>query len=252
MSFNLSWYMDIGLRENQEDCLFINGRIYQKNTFKHPSVQTIKGRKGLFAVCDGMGGHSRGEWASKFVCGQLKASRTDITCSREKLKNVFRNMQIKIEGESVANCGTTVACVVLEGDHAILCNTGDSRVYKIVRDNILCLSHDHSFVQSMVDQGYLAQDEMFRHPNRNVIEFGIGDIFKQKWDRGDKEVYFKDDILHAGEYYLLCTDGVSDVLRDSEIYEVLYDDPFKRVGEFIENIRKGMKDNFSFIIIGSS
>jgi serine/threonine protein phosphatase PrpC len=250
MSFKIACYMDIGLRENQEDCIFVNGKIYQQNTFKRPSAQTIKGPKALFAVCDGMGGHSKGEWASRFVCQKLKDYRKDFTCSRENLQNVFKKMQLKIEGEASMNCGTTVACVVSDGDHAMICNTGDSRVYKITADGIFCLSHDHSFVQSMVDQGYLSQDDVFRHPNRNVIEFGIGDIFKKRWDRGDSEVYIKDDILHAGEYYLLCTDGVNDVLRDNEIYDILHADPFNRVGEFIGDIRKGMKDNFSFILIG--
>jgi PPM family protein phosphatase len=250
MSFIITCYMDIGLRENQEDCLFVNGKIYQQNTFKRPPAQTIKGPKGLFAVCDGMGGHSKGEWASRFVCEKLKEHRKNITCSRENLKDVFKKMQMKIEEEGVVNCGTTVACLVSDGDHTILCNTGDSRVYKITPDDILYLSHDHSFVQSMVDQGYLAQEDMFRHPNRNVIEFGIGDIFKKKWDRGDREVYMRDDILHDGEYYLLCTDGVNDVLNDNEIYDILHSDPFNKVSEFIEKIRKNMKDNFSFIIIG--
>jgi PPM family protein phosphatase len=251
MSFIITFYMDIGLRENQEDCIFVNGKIYQQNTLKRPSTQTIKGKKGLFAVCDGMGGHSKGEWASRFVCEKLKDYRKNITCSPENLKNVFKKMQLKIEEEGAVNCGTTVACVVSDSDHAMICNTGDSRVYKITPDDILYLSHDHSYVQSMVDQGYLSQEAIFRHPNRNVVEFGIGDVFKKKWDRDDREVYMKEDILHKGEYYLICTDGVNDVLRDSEIYDILHADPFNRASEFIENLRKGMKDNFSFIIIGS-
>jgi PPM family protein phosphatase len=251
MSFVFACYMDIGMRENQEDCLFVNGKIYQKNTFRRPYSQTIKGRKGLFAVCDGMGGHSKGEWASRFVCEKLKEHRKSMSCSRESIRDVFKKMQLQIEEEGIMNCGTTVACVVSDGDHAMLCNVGDSRAYKITPEQILCLSHDHSFVQSMVDQGYLSQDDMFRHPNRNVIEFGIGDMFKKKWDRGEREVYMKDDILHTGEYYLLCTDGVNDVLRDSEIYEILHADPMNSISEFIGNIRKGVKDNFSFIIVGS-
>ena len=205
MSFKIACYMDIGLRETQEDCIFVNGKIYQQNTFKRPSAQTIKAPKGVFAVCDGMGGHSRGEWASRFVCEKLKEYRKDITCSRENLENMFKKLQQNVEGEGVVNCGTTVACVVSDGDHIMICNTGDSRVYKITGDDILYLSHDHSLVQSMVDQGYLLQEDTFRHPNGNVIEFGIGDILKQRWDRDGNMVYIKDDILHAGEYYLLCT-----------------------------------------------
>ena len=133
----------------------------------------------------------------------------------------------------------------------MVCNAGDSRVYKITKDNLLYLSHDHSFVQSMVDQGYLSQDDMFRHPNRNVIEFGIGDIFKKRWDREGNVVHIKDDVLHPGEYYLLCTDGVNDVLKDREIHDILHPDPFGRVDELIGSIRKSMKDNFSFILVGS-
>ena len=250
MSFKIACYMDIGLRETQEDCIFVNGKIYQQNTFKRFSSQTIRGSKGVFAVCDGMGGHTRGEWASRFVCERLREYRRDIACSRENLEGMFKKLQQDIEGENAVNCGTTVACVVSDGGHTMICNTGDSRVYKVTPDDIIYLSHDHSFVQSMVDQGYLSQDDFFRHPNRNVIEFGIGEIFKTKWDRAAKEVYIKNDLLHAGEYYLLCTDGVNDVLKDREIYDILRADPLGRVNELIGSIRQDMKDNFSFILVG--
>lgn len=251
MDYKVAYYMNIGRRDNQEDCIFINGRIFQKNKFRNAHVMMIRGSRALCAVCDGMGGHAKGEWASRFVCEKLKDYLKHFTFSRDTIQHLFNEIQERIEKEGIKDNGTTVACAILEDGKNIIFNAGDSRIYKITNEAILCISHDHSLVQSIVDKGYLSQDEAFIHPHKNVIEFGIGDVFRRAWSKGDKEVFIKDDVLNKDEYYLICTDGVNDVLRDEEIYDMLYPDPFVRYPEFIECLKERMKDNLSFIVIGN-
>ena len=114
------------------------------------------------------------------------------------------------------------------------------------------MSHDHSLVQTYLDKGQLLPEEAFVHPHKNVIAFGLGDVFKNEWGIDDKKVYIKEDILNKDEYYLLCTDGVNDVLRDNEIFSLLQPNPFERFQDFVECLKERMNDNFSFILIGSS
>lgn len=248
--YKVAYHMNIGLRDNQEDCVFVNGKVIQENKLKRTGVKRVRGDKALFAVCDGMGGHSKGEWASRFVCQKLKDNLEYFEFSGEYIQGLIEKIQKQAEKEGAGNSGTTVAGVALKGDNARIFNAGDSRVYKITGKDIVYMTHDHSLVQSNVDKCYISQDEAFNHPHKNVIEFGIGDIFKNEWDKGDKNVYIKNDVLGADEYYLICTDGVNDVLRDKEIFDILHNNPFERCSEFMEYLNGRMNDNFSFIIIG--
>ncbi len=241
--------MNIGLRDSQEDCIFVDGKVFQERSF--PKVAVAKKRKDnvLFAVCDGMGGHSRGEWASRFVCEKLKENLRNFHSSRNSVEFLIEAIQNKMENEMVSNSGTTIAGVALRDDRAEVFNAGDSRVYKITGGGITYVSHDHSLVQSGIDRGDISPAEAFAHPYKNVIEFGMGDVFKDAWARGDRATYRKDDYLAEGEYYLICTDGVNDVLRDEEMDKILDGDPFGNLSALVEFLKERMKDNFSFILV---
>ncbi|HWR57383.1 MAG TPA: protein phosphatase 2C domain-containing protein [Thermodesulfovibrionales bacterium] len=250
--FTVAYYMNMGLRDGQEDCIFVNGAVFQQNKFEGIAVRRIKKEKALFAVCDGMGGHSRGEWASRFVCEKLKTGLKYPGFSRDAVELLMENIQNWIENEMVDNSGTTVAGVAMKGSESIIFNAGDSRVYKITKGDIQYMSHDHSLVQRSVDLGYISQKDAFSHPHKNVIEFGIGDVFKIEWAEGAREVCIREDVLGSEEYYLICSDGVNDVLRDEEILETLSPDPLKGCDELVARAAKRMKDNLSFILIGNN
>ena len=250
MDYRVACYMHIGLRGNQEDCIFVNGKVFQSKKFRNTHVRKVKGSTTLFAVCDGMGGHAKGEFASRFVCEKLKEYLKQITFSTEFIRNIFSNIQEQVIKEDIRSSGTTVACIAFENGNAKIANAGDSRVYKITNGDIAYLSHDHSYVQEMVDEGFLSKEQAFDHPHRNVIQFGIGDVFQNQWVSHDQQVYITDDVLDNDVYYMLCTDGVHDILRDNEIQSILYPDPFAHTGNFIECLKERMKDNFSFIIVG--
>ncbi len=244
--------MDIGARDSQEDCMFVNGAVIQQAKSGQVTVKKLRKEKALFAVCDGMGGHSKGEWASKFVCGKLKACVRQPSFARESVELFIERIQNQIENEMVDNSGTTIAGVALEGSAGTIFNAGDSRVYKITGRDIQYMSHDHSLVQSSVDQGLISQKDAFSHPHKNVIEFGMGDVFKSDWADGARKVFIRDDVLGNDECYLICSDGINDVLTDEEILDALHPDPFGRSGELVDRVTKKMKDNLSFILIGNN
>ncbi len=250
--YRVAYYMNIGRRDSQEDCIFVNGTVVQQERSGKITAKRIKKEKALFAVCDGMGGHAKGEWASKFVCDRLKAHLRQSAFSRDSVDLLIERIQNGIENEMVDNSGTTVAGLAMEGDESTIFNAGDSRVYKVTGDEIRYMSHDHSLVQSSIDLGIISRQEAFSHPRKNVIEFGIGDVFKKDWADGSRKVYMREDVLGKGEYYLICSDGVNDVLTDEEIFDALHPDPFLKTGELVDRVTKKMKDNFSFIIVGNS
>lgn len=242
--------MNIGLRDNQEDCIFLNGRVFQENRFAEVSVEHTSGEAVMYAVCDGMGGLERGEWASRFVCESLSHKLPDIQHPGESVATLLKEIQWEFEQKEAENAGTTIAGVVIERDGATIFNAGDSRVYRINEGGMLCLSHDHSLVQEEIDRGFLSDEDAFTHPYRNLIGFGIGDVFRQEWAEHRKETFVANDRRDEKDYYLLCTDGVNDVLRDREIYASLYPEPFDRLSHFVECLKERMKDNFSFILVG--
>ncbi len=250
--YRVAYYMNIGTRDSQEDCIFVNGTVVQQKRFEKITSKRIRKEKVLFAVCDGMGGHSKGEWASRFVCDRLKAHLRQQAFSKDSVELLIEQIQNRIENEMVDNSGTTIAGLAMERDESTIFNAGDSRVYKITNEDIRYMSHDHSLVQSSVDLGYISQGEAFSHPHKNVIEFGIGDVFKSDWAEGTRKVYKREDVLGKEEYYLICSDGINDVLTDGEIFDALHPDPFRKSGELVDRVTKKMKDNFSFILVGNS
>ncbi len=251
MSFLVAYYMHKGLRKTQEDCILVNGEIVQVDYMDFPAFKKIESNISLFAVCDGMGGLLHGKRASRFVCERLKEKVQNIQFSKEWILETLRNIQDEFMKTSLTESGTTVAGVLLEGGNSIIFNAGDSRVYKLTPEKIMYLSHDHSYVQELVDTGEISYEEAFYHPYKNIITFGIGDVFHGEWKEGMKP-YTVEDRLEENQYYLLCTDGVNDVLKDEEIFQFLMPDPFNSVDSFISEIKKRMSDNFSFIIVSKS
>ncbi len=238
---------DIGLRRSQQDCIYVDGDIYIENHFC--GKKEIDKDTALFAVCDGMGGLFQGEKASYFVGVNLK--EIDIPFSKEGIKETLREIQRRFIERGFYNSGTTIAGVYLKGNKSIVFNAGDSRVYKITKEGIIYLSHDHSYVQRLVDTGQITQEQAFYHPARNILEFGIGDVFQLDWESGI-EPYVVEDVLQEGEYYFLCTDGVNGVLKDEEIFYLLGQNPFENIGRFLEELERRKSDNYSFIIVSTT
>jgi len=238
--------MTLGARSIQEDCIMDGFGHRQDDEFV--SEREIVSQTLLLAVCDGMGGHDKGDEASRFVCEQLKNISHEPITDSEKLKGILAGIQACALEKLPENCGTTVAGLFAADHRIIAFNAGDSRVYKVAPEGLKYISHDHSLVQEMVDKSLIPENAAKDHPLKNLIEFGFGPIFADAW--AQYNVYIHEAPLDDGDIYLLCTDGLMDAMRDVLIHDCLMQSPKER-GErlFAMMKRKSLNDNTSFILV---
>ena len=229
---------DIGRkREVNQDYVFV-------------SDQPVGNIPNLLIVADGMGGHNAGDYASKFVVHVLKKelekSREDGPRAMLKKAIASANHQLIAESKTDAKLegmGTTlVAATVIE--HTLyFANVGDSRLY-LLNDEIRQLSKDHSLVQEMVRLGGLNAEEAKHHPDKNIITRAIG-------VKEDIEIDFFEYRLKKGDIILMCTDGLSNMVEDEEIFQIVRSsrDVVEAVEQLIERANSnGGKDNIGVIV----
>jgi serine/threonine protein phosphatase PrpC len=246
MKFSVYSAMTLGGRSIQEDCIMDGVDRWQDEEFEFKREMTADSM--LFAVCDGMGGHDKGDEASRFVCEELKnLSHEDIT-DGAKLSDILTAIQESALNKLPANCGTTVAGLLAMGSKVIVFNAGDSRVYRVLPEELKYISHDHSLVQEMVDKELIPSHAAIDHPLKNLIEFGLGPIFEDAW--AQYQIHLFEEALSNGASYLLCTDGLTGAMRDSQILECLMESPEDKGQRLLYSIRrKRLSDNTSFILL---
>lgn len=246
MKFTVFSAMLQGPRSKQEDCLTDGIDLYQSNQLKEKKI--INTDFLLLGVCDGMGGHDQGETASRFVCEQIKQKFNPTMFSAEDVNTLLTEIQETSSKHLPGNCGTTVAGMMVMDGQAIVFNAGDSRVYRISTSRMDYISHDHSLVQGLVDNLFIQQDTAPFHPLKNIIDFGIGPLFDDVWKNFN--VHIIEESVSTDDWYLICSDGVNDVMNEAEMHELLMPSPIENGTSLLKALeQKGLKDNTSFIIL---
>lgn len=205
---------------------------------------------GVWAVADGMGGHSRGDLASATALAALERVMAEGMTLVEAVHQANQAILAEVAANAaVEGMGTTLVAVHFHAERCELAWVGDSRAYRIGRGGIEQLSRDQSWVQSMVDAGELSAEEARQHPRRNVILQCLG--------RDDQvlEVESLELQLAPGELLLLCSDGLTGELEDEQIRELC-----TRAGTLVELVESlvelanshGGRDNISCIVLGRS
>jgi serine/threonine protein phosphatase PrpC len=248
MKYSVFSAMLRGPRTGQEDCLLDGVDIFQADLVREE--KEIDAGFLSLCVCDGMGGHDFGETASRFVCEQIQA-RFDRTCfSAHHVRSGLSEIQTASTRHLPANSGTTVAGLMMTDGRAIAFNAGDSRIYRILPQAIDYISHDHSLVQGLVDKSFIPEDKAGAHPLKNIINFGIGPLFRMEW--GKDSVHIHEHAFSVDAAYLICTDGVNDLFTDSEIFDILMPMPARGGHRLLQALEeKGLKDNASFILLSA-
>ncbi len=219
-------------RENNEDNFLVDCDL-SDDVWGFNSEEIIHlGAKGaLLVVCDGMGGVNAGEVASATAIETIKERFSSLHLTNEVLKNdnsikkyiadtiIAADKSIKLKAlQSPETLGMGSTCVIawLIRKKVYVGWCGDSRAYCFnVVDGLRQLSHDHSYVQELVDAGKLSLDLAFDHPNNNIITRSLGDPSSPaRPDVADFELREKDIIM-------LCSDGLSGVLRDEEMAQIM-------------------------------
>jgi serine/threonine protein phosphatase PrpC len=208
---------DVGrVRQSNEDCLVAISSLQQGDG--------VSPYYGLFLVADGMGGHEQGERASllaaqtfsrevigKFGAQWMGGGGENFESIQEILESAMRmaNQAVML---NLPGSGTTLTAALVFSRQVFLTHIGDSRAYFLGKE-IRQITHDHSLVQRLVDQGHISTEEAGRFAQRNVLLKAVGqvegienDFLSMPWEHGSR--------------LLLCTDGLWGVLSDSEIFRI--------------------------------
>lgn len=216
-----------GRPENEDNFQVAEDLSVSNTGFTTDKVFPLGAKGTLLLVCDGMGGMNAGEVASAIGVETIKNlfapqlltndifSNDESICSYMKRAIVKADSRIKEEAskdEAKHGMGSTAVMAWLLGQKVYVAWCGDSRCYRFnPTKGLEQLSHDHSYVQDLVDTGQLSADLAFDHPNKNVITRSLGD--PRGAAKPDAKVYD----LRIGDVIMLCSDGLSDSLRDNEI-----------------------------------
>ncbi len=174
----------------------------------------------LFVVADGMGGHNAGDFASHYgVSVMVETIRRDTNFNPVK---IIRNgitaanrevLRSAIENPAMAGMGTTMVAASVVGEYLYVANVGDSRLY-LIDENIKQISQDHSLIAEMVRLGELSPEEAKNHPDRNIITRAVG-------TEENVEIDFFDLKLEHGQWFVMCSDGLTNMVPDSEILRII-------------------------------
>ncbi len=205
----------------------------------------------LYIVADGMGGHNAGDFASKYA---VETVIREIRTGTEEKPFRVMGRSIRIANEllrararedaALYGMGTTIVVASVRDHKLQIANVGDSRLY-IVSDTIRQITRDHSLVEEMVRMGGMSKEAARFHPDKNIITRAVG-------ARDSVEVDFFTEDLHPGDLVLMCSDGLSNMLSDEEIEQIMKE-PMgidAKVRALINKANEnGGKDNIAVIVI---
>jgi len=207
-------------------------------------------------VCDGMGGARGGREASVSACDVIEhifheqyaqclpgdeerfLTRALINANRFVFQKASRE-------EELAGMGTTAVCALVRGGSAFICHAGDSRAYLVRGGRLTQLTHDHSYVQELVDCGTITAEEAEHHPQKNIITRALGVDY-----RLDPE--FTSLPVQKGDMILLCTDGLTNVLPKEKIEEIFTKGGFYDIPDRLVDAANagGGPDNITALLLG--
>ena len=201
----------------------------------------------LYAVADGMGGHRGGEVASNLALETVQTlfeqgSGTLAEQVEQANRAVFDRSQ---KDRRVSGMGTTLTAALIDGGRVHLAHVGDSRAYLFRAGELSLLTEDHTLVHKMVVEGEITEEEAETHPHRSILTRALGVDAAVQVDESDVEVA-------GGDRILLCSDGLTGMVSDEQIREILgrNPDPQPAVDELVKEAnRAGGIDNITAVIL---
>lgn len=205
---------------------------------------------GLWAVSDGMGGHSAGRMASAMVVEELglvndfgNASGFLAECTRG-LVTANARLRERAEFLNLDLIGATVVLLLIRGNAYACIWSGDSRIYRVRDGGITQLTRDHSEAEELVAQGVMSREEAKKWPRRNVVTRAIGAA-------DEPELEIVDGIAESGDTFVLCTDGLTGHVDDDEIRDLVLTTEPKGISEALVTLalERGGQDNVTVLVV---
>lgn len=214
-------------------------------------------RPHLFILCDGMGGHKSGDVASRTAAESMEtyirlqsALDYDAKKAEKVLKDAVSYANKMVYARAVQNpdyegMGTTADVCMVDFDDVYIAHVGDSRVYLLSEGRLSQLTRDHSLVGEMVEKGVITEEEARVHPKKNVITRAVG-------TNKTVEVDYINITLEKNDMLLMCSDGLSGMLSDAEIQNILQSTT--SLDEMVDALigeanQKGGKDNITAVLV---
>jgi len=232
--------------------------------------------QGLLIVADGIGGHKAGDIASKLAVETIYESlewflnkdQSEDTTPVKRESNLLQpytesstHLELRLmqaiqqanqkvfdyaqdHPEEASNMGTTITCALIRGKNLVIAHVGDSRAYRLRNKELHQLTEDHSFVGQLVRTGQLPVEAYYVHPRRNVITRALGQF-------SNVQIDLRTDSLEVGDKFLLCSDGLWEMVRDPILKTYLEgsEDLEQTAQDLVkEAISQGGPDNISVII----
>lgn len=228
------------------------GRVRNANQdYVFASTESVGNLPNLFLVADGMGGHKAGDYASRYISEHLvehikQAEDSEIIpLLREGIEKVNQMLYQESKDKAELNgMGTTLVAAVIEDSSMYVANVGDSRLY-LIRNQLKQITKDHSYVEELVSLGQMERGSRDYREKKNIITRAVGTEEKL-------EIDFFEVSLEPGDYVLMCSDGLSNMLEDAEMEEIICSE--LELGEKAEKLitvanDNGGKDNIAVVLI---
>lgn len=208
--------------------------------------------KNLYIVADGMGGHNAGDFASKYtvetvvreIKGSIEVKPFRIMGKAIRVANEMLRQRAR-EDSGLYGMGTTIVLATIEDHQLEIANVGDSRLYVLSVEGLRQITRDHSLVEEMVRMGGMAPETARNHPDKNIITRAVG-------ARDSVEVDFFTEELKPGDIVLMCSDGLTNMLPDKEIENILRGEGSleEKTQALIDGANaNGGKDNIAVLLI---
>lgn len=239
----------IGNRKKNEDSLLINTFLVNSSCIKLKKYSSINKTLNKFILCDGIGGTSSGEIASKIILETFSKSFRKF--DSDLVKKILFDAQEKLNYYTMINdirrMGSTVSGVILSENKNLAFNVGDTRIYKISRGSIFQLSKDHSLAQNLYEKGEISKEYIHLHQSRHILTSSISS--------GDSStppvIFFNSFELKKDDIIFICTDGIWEQFSEQKLLNFfIKKQEFKKSLESIlDFIKQYPNDNMSFIAI---
>ena len=210
----------------------------------------------LYILADGMGGYNGGEVASKLAIDSVKKYiENNFEKEKETKESILNLIKSAIEYanmivykkskevKELEGMGTTLDVCLIYNSRIYIGHVGDSRVYRIRKEFMRRLTKDHSYVQTLVDDGTITKEEAYSHPKKNMLTKALGCVETVEPDVYTK-TFIKDDII------LMCSDGLTNMIREENIYEIIKQDKENAIENLVKQANdNGGLDNITVVII---
>jgi len=207
---------------------------------------------GLWAVADGMGGHDQGDYAGAAVINRLSGFRpfADLEEYTDEVRRALSHVDVHLRARAKAVgpqtvIASTVACLLVYGEEFAAVWSGDSRVYQLRDGGLLRLSADHSRLQELIDARLLSPEEGRQHPEAHIVTQAIG--------AGRLHFGTRVGMVRPGDGFLLCSDGLTNMVADDEIAAELATKDPQQVAEQLRDLvlSRGAVDNVTIIVVAA-